>query len=140
MLGWIPNTKEFPFTHNVAFAYLDVLELSGIVSSYEYEMNNSAMVFTTPLLCKPSALVNDHALTKSISDLFQKTGNGNDKEVQNLLKEMMKNGSNDKIELYTSMNLFIECWYAVVGRFKAAWKDEDDVPPSSPAVKEITPG
>jgi hypothetical protein len=146
MLGWIPKSeaqkKIFPFSHDATFAFIDILNKSGIVSSYEYESNNAASftsVGVLPLLCKPLALVNGHALATSIEQLFETTGNAKDVEVVDLLKALKKKVKNGQIDLYASLDLFLECWYAVVGRFKAAWGGDDDVP-VSPTEKVITPG
>jgi hypothetical protein len=143
MLGWLPKVEEyknFPFTNNLSTAFIEVLNTSGIVSIYEYENKNNAMIFTKPLLCKTPSICNDHALTQSIIQFFETSGNNKDKEVLELIENLKKGSTNGQVDLYNSMHLFIVCWYSIIGRFKTMWEDENDVPPSSPKEKIITPG
>ena len=132
MLGWLQTTKEFPFSHDTATAYLDVLESSGIVSSFEYQMENPST--ETPLLCRTPLLVNEHALTKAMNTVFAQSGNDQDEEVKECQSKIQMGAFGGKTDFDLSMNLFMESWFACVGRFKAAWQDDEQ--PASPKEKK----
>jgi hypothetical protein len=128
MLGWLPPTKDFPFSHDTASAYLDVLEASGLVSSFEYQVGNPST--ETPKLCHMPCIVNEHALIKAIGHVFQKSGTDQEEEVTKCQSRITTGAFAGKTDLDLCMHLFMECWFAVVGRFKAQW--QDDEAPSSP--------
>ena len=129
MLGWLPSTKDLPFSHDSASAYLKVLESSGLVSTYDYDMSSPST--ETPLLSKTPCLVNEHALTKAMLDVFTRTSNEEEEEVKTCIGKIQAGAFGGKTDFDLGMHLFMSAWFATVGRFKAAWGD--DQAPRSPA-------
>eukprot|EP00946_MAST-07B_sp_MAST-7B-sp1_P000612 g612.t1 len=127
LLGWLPSTKETPFSNDASDALLNVLTMSAA---------------TDPkLLCQRPCLVKEIPMIRAIKEYFEATENDTNEEVVKMLKVISdRYAFQQLVDLDKSMNLFLTTWYSLIGRFKAAWTD--DMPPASasPANSPGGPG